>query len=70
MREYANIEQEAAAIIEPRPPAAWPHSGALQVLDLCVRYSAELPDVLHDITFTVSAGEKIGCVLAPLLVPF
>ena len=60
VKEYSEIEQEAAEFVEPRPPASWPSRGEVQVTKLYVRYSPELPDVLHDITFSIQAGAKVG----------
>lgn len=60
--EFSEIPQEAPAIIEPRPPANWPHSGAITVQDLEVRYAPDLEPVLHHISFSVKGQEKIGIV--------
>lgn len=62
IKEYSEIEQEKPEIIEPRPPAHWPHAGAIEVDKLTVRYAPELPDVLHEISFSVRPGEKVGIV--------
>ncbi|GAA5944109.1 uncharacterized protein JCM15063_005316 [Sporobolomyces koalae] len=61
IREYSLIEQEAPEIIEPRPPAHWPQ-GEIVVKNLHIRYAPELPDVLHDLSFTIKKGERIGLV--------
>ncbi|CAG8847868.1 406_t:CDS:2, partial [Gigaspora margarita] len=60
--EFSVIPQEAPAIIEPRPPACWPHSGAITVQNLEVRYALDLEPVLHHISFNVNGQEKIGLV--------
>ncbi|GAA6040411.1 hypothetical protein NBRC10512_001368 [Rhodotorula toruloides] len=60
-KEFSEIKQEAAEIVEPRPPAHWP-TGNIEVKNLHIRYAPELPDVLHGLTFSVKAGEKIGIV--------
>lgn len=60
--EYTKIEQEAPEVVEPRPPAIWPHAGHIEVNQLTVRYAPELPDILHAISFDVAAGHKVGCV--------
>ncbi|SCV71041.1 BQ2448_3803 [Microbotryum intermedium] len=62
IKEYSEVKQEAAEIIEPRPPAHWPSKGAISVEKLAIRYAPELPDVLHSISFTVAPGEKVGIV--------
>ncbi|RHZ45493.1 hypothetical protein Glove_673g31 [Diversispora epigaea] len=60
--EFSEIPQEAPAIIEPRPPANWPHSGAIIVQDLQIRYAPDLEPVLHQISFSVNGQEKVGIV--------
>ncbi|CAG8523564.1 1809_t:CDS:10, partial [Dentiscutata erythropus] len=60
--EFSEIPQEAPAIIEPRPPACWPHNGAIAVQDLEVKYAPDLEPVLHRISFNVESQEKIGLV--------
>ena len=61
VKEYSEeIEQEAPAIIEPRPAPTWPAKGAIMVDKLSIRYAEDLPDVLHEVSFSVQAGEKIG----------
>ncbi|CAG8435018.1 7255_t:CDS:10 [Diversispora eburnea] len=60
--EFSEIPQEAPAIIEPRPPANWPHSGAITVQDLQIRYAPDLEPVLHHISFSVNGQEKVGIV--------
>lgn len=56
------VQQEAAEIVEPRPPAAWPHSGEVSVESLHIRYAADLPDVLHGVSFHADAAMKVGIV--------
>jgi len=60
--EYADTPSEAALIVEPRPPAAWPHAGAVSFENLRLRYAADLPEVLKGVTFDISAGQKVGIV--------
>ncbi|KAF0561148.1 P-loop containing nucleoside triphosphate hydrolase protein [Gigaspora margarita] len=60
--EVSEIPQEAPAIIEPRPPACWPHNGAITVQNLEVKYAPDLEPVLHRISFNVESQEKIGLV--------
>ncbi|CEI91841.1 hypothetical protein RMCBS344292_06118 [Rhizopus microsporus] len=63
VQEYLEIDQEAPAVIEGhRPPAAWPTTGAIEVKNLVVRYAPELDPVLHGISFSTKAHEKIGIV--------
>ncbi|GJJ77848.1 hypothetical protein EMPS_10207 [Entomortierella parvispora] len=61
--EYLDLEEEPPAIIEgSRPPASWPHSGAIAVENLSMRYSADSPEVIKNISFSIKAGEKVGVV--------
>lgn len=62
IKEYSEVKQEAAEIIEPRPAAHWPSAGHISVDNLSIRYSPELPNVLHSITFEIQSGEKVGIV--------
>jgi len=60
--EYINLKQELAFTEEGKPPAAWPTSGDVKVENLSVKYSTDGPDVLHNISFDVKAGERVGIV--------
>ncbi|KAJ7865666.1 hypothetical protein B0H13DRAFT_2253973 [Mycena leptocephala] len=62
---YLEIPQEPPAIIESqRPPAYWPSSASrndlLVVEDLEVKYAPDLPSVLHSISFSLKARERVG----------
>lgn len=39
VHEFSNINQEPPEFIEPRPPAAWPHEGKIEVENLVIRYA-------------------------------
>ncbi|KAF8836435.1 P-loop containing nucleoside triphosphate hydrolase protein [Paxillus ammoniavirescens] len=63
--EYLDLPQEPPAIIESsRPPAYWPSSTSnsplISVEDLVIKYAPELPPVLHHISFTLNARERVG----------
>ncbi|KAH6911449.1 ATP-binding cassette transporter, partial [Coprinopsis sp. MPI-PUGE-AT-0042] len=60
INEYSMLKREPVEFMEPRPPASWPSKGQIQVDDLVVRYAPDLPDVLHNLSFTVQPGEKVG----------
>ena len=62
--EYANdLPQEAPETIEGKKPAdAWPEAGKIVLKDVCLRYSADLPLVLDQISMEIRPGEKIGIV--------
>ncbi|KAM0756050.1 P-loop containing nucleoside triphosphate hydrolase protein [Meredithblackwellia eburnea MCA 4105] len=62
IKEYSEVEQEAPEVIEPRPPAVWPHLGEIHVEKLTIRYAPELPNVLHELDFAVAPGQKVGIV--------
>ena len=62
IQAYLEIEQEPKPVKEKVPPASWPTSGDLRVESLSARYSPEGPKVLHDLSFTVKSGERVGIV--------
>ncbi|KIJ45712.1 hypothetical protein M422DRAFT_29796 [Sphaerobolus stellatus SS14] len=59
---YTHIDQEPKGTEAGVPPAYWPSSGNLKVENLRARYSVDGPEVLHNITFEVKSGERIGVV--------
>lgn len=76
VKELSQITQEPPEFIEPRPPASWPSSGSIEVDHLSIRYAVscepfhlflllnlskpDLPNVLHDLNFTINSGQKVG----------
>jgi ABC-type multidrug transport system fused ATPase/permease subunit len=63
VREYLEVEQEAAKVIEDRrPPSGWPAKGAVDFVDYSTRYRSDLDCVLKDVSFSVNPGEKVGIV--------
>ena len=60
IQQYLEIEQEPKATPAGVPPAYWPASGNLTVEQLSAKYSVGGPEVLHDITFQVKSGERVG----------
>ncbi|EJC98975.1 multidrug resistance-associated ABC transporter [Fomitiporia mediterranea MF3/22] len=62
IKGYIDIEQEPKPNAKGVPPAYWPSSGSLQVEKLKARYSPDGPEVLHDISFAIKPGERIGVV--------
>lgn len=61
--EYAeDLMPEERGTVFTQPSADWPSSGAIQVKNLSVRYDPSLPNVLHNVSFSVLPGEKIGIV--------
>lgn len=62
IQHYIEIEQEPAATNDKEPPAFWPASGNISVENLTARYSPDGPTVLHDISFEIQSGERVGIV--------
>ncbi|TDL21435.1 ATP-binding cassette transporter [Rickenella mellea] len=60
VKEFSELKREAPEFIEPRPPASWPSEGLVVCEKLVIRYAPELPNVLHDLNFTIHPGEKVG----------
>ena len=60
VQQYVTIEQEKPPTNTGVPPAYWPASGSLRVEKLSAHYSADGPRVLHEISFEVKAGERVG----------
>ncbi|KAF7299044.1 hypothetical protein MIND_00852700 [Mycena indigotica] len=62
IEEYIEIEQEPRPTKDATPPAYWPASGQLIVQNVSARYSADEPNVLHNINLKIKSGERIGIV--------
>ncbi|KAF8213492.1 hypothetical protein K438DRAFT_1956873 [Mycena galopus ATCC 62051] len=62
IRGYIDIEQEPKPTPAGIPPAYWPASGKLSVEGLSAKYSTDGPNVLHDVTFNIQSGERVGVV--------
>ncbi|KAG8740686.1 hypothetical protein FRC12_015909 [Ceratobasidium sp. 428] len=62
IQHYVQIDQEPPFAQNKVPPAYWPTSGKLVVENLNARYSHDGPAVLHNVSFEVSSGERIGVV--------
>ncbi|KAH8997804.1 hypothetical protein EDB86DRAFT_2828663 [Lactarius hatsudake] len=60
IHSYINAEQEPKPTEQGIPPAYWPASGDLRVENLSARYSHDGPKVLHDISFHIKPGERVG----------
>ncbi|KAJ7650716.1 ABC protein [Roridomyces roridus] len=58
------IPQEAAyeSSKDVEPPAEWPQQGAIEFKKVEMSYRPGLPNVLHGISFSIHAGEKIALV--------
>ncbi|KAI2471956.1 P-loop containing nucleoside triphosphate hydrolase protein [Annulohypoxylon bovei var. microspora] len=63
VKEYLDVEQEAAPINEKNRPAQnWPEHGAVEFSDYTTRYRKELDPVLKNVTFKIEPREKVGIV--------
>ncbi|KAI0009038.1 P-loop containing nucleoside triphosphate hydrolase protein, partial [Xylariaceae sp. FL0662B] len=62
IKEYLDVEQEAAPITKNRPPHNWPAHGAVEFIGYSTRYRKELDLVLKNVTFNILPGEKVGIV--------
>lgn len=57
---YIDIDHEPRSSEERKPPAAWPTSGNIVVENLSARYSKGGPTILHNISFSLESGQRIG----------
>lgn len=55
--EELAIEARMAAEYE-----SWPSAGKLEVQNLSARYGPEMPEILHQISFSVDGGQRVGLV--------
>ncbi|XP_029647335.1 multidrug resistance-associated protein 1-like isoform X2 [Octopus sinensis] len=62
IREYCNIENEAAWVTDHRPDPSWPQEGNIDFENFDLRYRPGLELVLKGITCHIKGGEKIGIV--------
>ncbi|XP_014488634.1 PREDICTED: probable multidrug resistance-associated protein lethal(2)03659 isoform X2 [Dinoponera quadriceps] len=62
--EYSHLEEEPMidSTPETKPPDDWPTKGFVEFKDVRLKYSREGNYVLRNVTFAVSAKEKIGIV--------
>ncbi|KAJ6594300.1 hypothetical protein B0H19DRAFT_1094896 [Mycena capillaripes] len=62
LQQYSTIEQEPKPTVTGIPPAYWPASGSIDVDNLSAKYAPEGPTVLHNISFNIQSGERVGVV--------
>lgn len=56
------IPQEGPYESDHKPPPDWPTRGAVEFTNVEMSYRPGLPNVLHGISMSIKAGEKIGVV--------
>ncbi|WVN87012.1 uncharacterized protein L203_102188 [Cryptococcus depauperatus CBS 7841] len=54
--EQGSLEEESFGL------ESWPEHGNLNVDNLCARYGPDMPEILHNVTFNVKSGERVGIV--------
>ncbi|PQE22272.1 ABC transporter protein [Rutstroemia sp. NJR-2017a WRK4] len=63
IKEYLDVEQEAAEYIEETEPAKnWPSSGSVEFINYTTRYRQDLEPVLRNVSFKIRPLEKVGIV--------
>jgi ABC-type multidrug transport system fused ATPase/permease subunit len=63
IHEYLDIDQEPPEHIpETEPRMSWPEMGTVKIENLVMRYSADAPAVIRDVSFETRPREKIGIV--------
>lgn len=40
----------------------WPKTGQIEVINLSARYGPDMPKILHQVSFSVGSGERVGIV--------
>ncbi|KAM0162850.1 hypothetical protein ACHAQE_001634 [Botrytis cinerea] len=63
IKEYLDVEQEAAEYIEETEPAKnWPSQGSVEFINYTTRYREDLDPVLRNVSFKIRPLEKVGIV--------
>ncbi|KAJ4468972.1 P-loop containing nucleoside triphosphate hydrolase protein [Lentinula lateritia] len=62
LESYLQLDREARPNDGRIPPAHWPSSGELRVENLSAKYAPDVPEVLHELSFHIKSGERIGVV--------
>lgn len=63
IKQYSDVEPEAPWEIENSVlPKNWPEMGIIQFKNYDLRYREGLDLILHDVSFTINSGERIGIV--------
>ena len=62
LENYGSLMGEAPPTMKDDPEPSWPNKGAITFKGVGMAYRPGLPKVLHDVSFEVRAGEKVGIV--------
>lgn len=62
IKEYQDLEEEAAWEKPDSVPKSWPSGGSVDFKNFGVRYREGLDLVLKDLNVHISAGDKVGVV--------
>ncbi|GAB1603326.1 resistance-associated 1-like isoform X1, partial [Argonauta hians] len=62
IKEYCNLENEAAWVSDHRPDPSWPQEGNIDFQEFDLRYRPGLELVLKKVTCHIKGGEKVGIV--------
>ena len=62
LQHYGNLAGEAPPTTRDDPEPSWPKNGMISFKGVSMAYRPGLPNVLHNISFEVNAGEKVGIV--------
>jgi len=62
IKQYLEVETEAPAVTDFRPPASWPDKGVIDFSHYSTRYREGLDLVLQDLTLRINDHEKVGIV--------
>ena len=59
--EYTTLPKEVSQDHK-HIPSTWPTRGAIHFSNVYLRYRSDLPNVLHDLSFSISPGSKVAIV--------
>ncbi len=60
--QYTTLDQEEIGSSKVEAPKDWPSTGSISFQNVSFRYALKQPFVLHQISFQIYTGEKIGIV--------
>jgi ABC-type multidrug transport system fused ATPase/permease subunit len=71
LAEYSELDMEDGESLLSRPSShtdsdnelgSWPSKGSIEVENLCARYGPDMPEILHDVSFSAYGGQRVGIV--------